>query len=125
MKTITTDQAPEAIGPYSQAIIQGDKVYCSGQIGLDPNSGSLVGEGIKKQTTQTLKNIRAILQATGRSMKHVVKTQLYLHSLDEYNTVNEVYQQFFSSPYPARSCVEVDQLPRQALIEIDCIAHLQ
>jgi 2-iminobutanoate/2-iminopropanoate deaminase len=122
-KHIETKSAPAAIGPYSQAIDEGELVFCSGQIGLDPASGKLLEGGIEPQTRRVLDNLRAILSAAGLSLKDVVKTSIFLIDLKDFETVNRVYGEHFSAPYPARSTVQVAALPRAARIEIEAIAR--
>jgi 2-iminobutanoate/2-iminopropanoate deaminase len=122
---VTSDDAPKAIGPYSQAIRTGDLVFCSGQIGLSPETGQLVGEDISKQTEQALKNLQAILEAAGSDLSHVVKVTIFMTDMGNYATINEVYSQFFTDVKPARSAVEVTKLPKGALVEIECIATLK
>ncbi len=124
MKTrIQTDKAPQAIGPYSQAIQQGPFLFCSGQIPLDPSTGELVRGGIKEQATQVMKNISALLDAAGYQWNHVVKTTIFLADMGDFSTVNEVYAQFLQEPYPARSTVAVKTLPRNVLVEIEVMAY--
>ena len=122
-KQIETKSAPSAIGPYSQAIDDGELVFCSGQIGLDPASGKLVEGGIEPQTQTVLDNLRAVLSAAGLSMKDVVKTTIFLVDLNDFETVNRIYGEHFNAPYPARSTVQVAALPRAARVEIDAIAR--
>tara|TARA_B110000196_G_scaffold213725_1_gene183326 strand:+ start:152 stop:538 length:387 start_codon:yes stop_codon:yes gene_type:complete len=121
-RTIQTEQAPAAIGPYSQAIRIGDFLYTSGQIALDPESGMFLSGEIEEETEQTLKNISAILQAGGLSLENVVKTTVYLSDLNHFSRMNQVYEKYFSKIKPARSCVQVAALPKRAKIEIDAIA---
>ena len=118
---ISTQQAPAAIGPYSQAIRVGQLVFLSGQLGIDPKSGELK-EGIVAQTQQSLDNIGAILTSLGLNYSHVVKTTVFVRDLDDFATVNEVYGRVFKDDAPARSCVEVSRLPKKGLVEIECIA---
>lgn len=118
---ISTELAPKAIGPYSQAIRVGNLVFLSGQLGADPQSGDLK-EGIVAQTQQSLDNIGAILTSLGLNYSHVVKTTVFVKDLDDFATVNEVYGSIFKDAAPARSCVEVSRLPKRALVEIECIA---
>jgi len=122
VKAIQTDQAPAAIGPYSQAIQAGDFVYVSGQIPIDPQSGDIV-EGIEKQTKQVLNNLQAILEEAGTNFSQVVKFTIYLDSMDHFGTVNEIYGGFLTEPYPARATVEVSRLPKDVLVEMDVIAY--
>ena len=121
-RTIQTEQAPAAIGPYSQAIRIGDFLYTSGQIALDPESGIFLSGEIEEETEQTLKNISAILQAGGLSLESVVKTTVYLSDLNHFSRMNQVYEKYFSKNKPARACVQVTALPKGAKIEIDAIA---
>lgn len=122
MKTINTSAAPAAIGPYSQAIEANGFVYTSGQLPIDPATGQFPEGGVKEQTRQSLLNAQAILCEAGLEMKNVVKTLVFLASMDDFATMNEVYATFFSEPYPARSAVAVKTLPKGALVEIECIA---
>ncbi len=120
---IATKEAPAAIGPYSQGVaLSNGFVFTSGQIPLDPANGGIVGGDIKAQTKRVLENIRAVLDAAGSGMEHVVKTTVYLTDLSEFSAMNEVYAGFFSSTPPARTTVQVARLPRDARIEIDAIA---
>ena len=118
---ISTEQAPKAIGPYSQAVRVGQLVFMSGQLGIDPKTGDLA-EGIVAQTHQSLDNIGAVLTALGLNYSHVVKTTVFVKDLDDFATVNEIYGSVFKDAPPARSCVEVSRLPKRALVEIECIA---
>jgi len=115
--------APEAIGPYSQAVIAAPFVFCSGQLGIDPATNALV-EGIEKQTKQALANMEAILVRAGFTPGKVAKTTIFLKSMDDFAVVNTAYGDFFGSHRPARSTVEVSNLPKGALVEIECIAVL-
>jgi 2-iminobutanoate/2-iminopropanoate deaminase len=123
-KRIHTDGAPAAIGPYSQAIASGGFVFTAGQIGLDPGTGEVVEGGVAEQAERALKNLSAVLEAAGTSMKDVVKTTLYLADMGDFVTVNEIYAGYFSEPFPARSAVQAADLPRGALVEIDAIARV-
>jgi len=123
MKEIKTVKAPQAIGPYSQAIGAGNLIFCSGQIGVDPGTGLLVSNEITSQTKQALENVRQILVAANSNLNSVVRSEVYLKNMSDYETMNEIYKQTFSaSPKPARVTVEVARLPKDALIEISCIA---
>ena len=122
MKAISTKKAPGAIGPYSQAIQAGDFVYTSGQLGLDPATGTFPEGGIKEQTRQSLSNVKAILEETGLSMANVVKTTVFLADMGDFAEMNSVYAEFFKEPYPARSAVAVKTLPKNALVEIEVVA---
>jgi 2-iminobutanoate/2-iminopropanoate deaminase len=120
---IATPNAPAAIGPYSQAIKLGDTLYTSGQIPIDPATGILVGSDITAQTTQVLKNLNAVLAAAGMTFANVVKTTVFLKDMADFAAMNAVYTQHFSGVFPARSTVQVAALPKDALVEIECIAH--
>ena len=125
MKTaISTSKAPAAIGPYSQAIQVGNLVYTSGQLPIDPATGSFPEGGIKEQTRQSLKNVQAILESAGLSMANVVKTTVFLADMGDFADMNAVYSEFFTEPYPARSAVAVNTLPKSAQIEIEVTASL-
>ncbi|SEM28380.1 2-iminobutanoate/2-iminopropanoate deaminase [Paenibacillus sp. cl141a] len=118
---ISTDKAPGAIGPYSQAVEINGFVYTSGQLGLNPATGEF-GEGVQEQAKLSLSNVKAILEAAGTSLEQVVKTTVFLKDMNDFAAVNEVYGSFFSEPYPARSAVEVARLPKDGLVEIEVIA---
>lgn len=122
MQAINTKQAPAAIGPYSQAIRVGNLVYTSGQIPIDPATGTFVEGGIKEQARQSLTNVKAILEEAGLSMSDVVKTTVFLADMNDFADLNAVYAEFFTAPYPARSAVAVKTLPKGALVEIEVIA---
>ena len=123
MKSIQTEKAPAAIGPYSQAIDSGaGLVFVSGQLPIDPATGAFPAGGIQEQTRQSLSNARAILEAAGLGLQQVVKTSVFLADMADFAAMNEVYAQFFSAPFPARSAVAVKTLPKGALVEIECIA---
>lgn len=117
-RAVSTESAPEAIGPYSQGIQVGNTIYCSGQIGLDPETGTLVDGGIKAETQQTLDNLEAVLRAAGASLNDVVQVQVFLNDLDEYEAMNEVYGTYFEEVPPARATTEVSGLPAGAQVEI-------
>ena len=121
---IHTDNAPAAIGPYSQAVQIGSMLYTSGQIPLDPATGTVVEGGIQEQTRQALNNIKAILNEAGTNMGAVVETTVFLSDMEHFAAMNEVYAQFFQAPYPARSAVQVARLPKDVLVEIEVIAQL-
>lgn len=123
MKKIYTDKAPRVVGPYSQAVISKGFVFCSGQIGLDPKTGELIGYGIVKQTTQAIKNLKTVLEESGSTLEKVVKTTCYLTDMDDYQKFNEVYASYFTEN-PARSTVEVSKLPKDALVEIEVVAEI-
>ncbi len=119
---ISTTNAPAAIGPYSQAIRSGQFIYTSGQIALNPASGELVGEDVEAQTHQVLRNMQAVLSSAGTSLANVVKTTVFLTSMSDFQAMNAVYASYFSEPAPARSTIAVAELPRKALVEIECVA---
>lgn len=121
---ISTDKAPKAIGPYSQAVLCGGMLYTSGQIALSPESGELVGENIAEQTEQIMKNLSAVLEAGGTSFQNVVKTTCFLADIADFATFNEVYGKYITSA-PARSCVAVKSLPKDALAEVEVIAKAE
>ena len=123
MKQINTDKAPAAIGPYSQAVDSGEGlVFVSGQLPIDPATGAFPEGGVKEQTKQSLLNAKAILEMAGLNLSAVVKTTVFLADMGDFAAMNEVYAQFFSAPFPARSAVAVKTLPKGALVEIECIA---
>jgi len=123
MKKISTDKAPAAIGPYSQAMVINNMVFTSGQIPVDPATGD-IPEGIEAQTNQALTNVKNLLEASGTSIDKVVKTTVFIQNMSDFSVVNEIYQGYFSEPYPARSCVEVAKLPKGVLIEVEAIAEV-
>lgn len=121
-QSISTNKAPEAIGPYSQAIKVGNLIYTSGQLPINPSTGELINDDIKKATAQSLENVKAILEEVNVSMDKVVKTLVFVKDLNDFTAVNEVYAEYFTQNYPARSCIEVAKLPRDARVEIEVIA---
>jgi len=121
-ETITTQNAPGAIGPYSQAIKAGGMVYCSGQIPIDPQTGEFVSDVVAEQTEQVLKNLSEVLKAAGTSLDNVVKTTVFLADMNDFAEMNEVYSRFFTDNKPARATVQAARLPRDARVEIECIA---
>lgn len=121
MNVISTDKSPAAIGPYSQALNSGNIVFVSGQIPINPETGTMA-DTIEEQATQSLKNVENILKAAGLSMKNVIKTSVFLSDLNDFVKVNEIYAKFFTEPFPARSCVQVAAIPKGAKVEIECIA---
>ncbi|MCT4545147.1 MAG: RidA family protein [Vallitalea sp.] len=123
-KVIATDNAPGAIGPYSQGIVMGDFVYTSGQLPINIKTGEMP-ETIEEQTKYSLENVKAIIEEAGSSMENVIKTTVFLSDMNNFTKMNEVYKSFFSSDFPARSCVEVARLPKDALVEIEVIAELK
>ncbi|WP_423747102.1 Rid family detoxifying hydrolase (plasmid) [Haladaptatus sp. SPP-AMP-3] len=122
MEEISADAAPPSIGPFSQAVRDGDRIYVSGQGPVDPASGDIVGDTIGEQTTRTLENIDAVLAAAGRSLDDVVKATVFVQDMDDYDEINEVYAEHFSAPYPARSAVQVEDLPIDIGVEIEVVA---
>ena len=122
MKALSTEKAPAAIGPYSQAIEANGFVYASGQLPINPETGPFPEGGVKEQTRQSLLNAQAILQSAGLDLKNVVKTTVLLADIADFGAMNEVYAEFFAQPYPARSAFAVKALPKGALVEIECIA---
>ena len=122
LNTVATDKAPQAIGPYSQAIVTDGLVFTAGQVALDPQSGDLVGKTAAEQTEQVLKNLTAVLAASGSSLGRVVKTTVYLADMADFAAMNEVYAKHFGGHRPARSTVQAAALPKHALVEIDVIA---
>ncbi len=124
MKAVETDKAPKAIGPYSQAVVAGELVFCSGQIALDPVSGQLLEGGVKVQTEQVMKNLGAVLESAGSGFAKVVSTNVYLRSMNDFAEMNEVYAAAFGTHKPARATIGVSDLPKNSLVEISCIATL-
>jgi 2-iminobutanoate/2-iminopropanoate deaminase len=119
---VDSKDAPKAIGPYSQAIKTGNMIFCSGQIGLNPATNALTGDDITAQTNQALKNLTAVLKEAGSDISNVVKVTIYLKDMNDYARVNDIYKDYFTATKPARATVQVARLPKDALIEIDCIA---
>ena len=126
IKPIETKFAPKPVGPYNQAVLVENWLYCSGQIALDPSTGAMVGDGnIEKETKQVLKNLMAVVEAAGGKSSNVVRTTIYLTNLNDFAKVNSIYAETFSQTVsPARACVEVSNLPKGGKIEIDCVAWL-
>lgn len=122
MKVLHSDNAPKALGPYSQAIEVNGFVFTSGQIPIDPATDKFVAGGIKEQTRQSLTNVQNVLKEAGIDLSHVVKTTVFLSDMDNFAEMNEVYAEFFVQPFPARSAVAVKTLPKGALVEIECVA---
>jgi 2-iminobutanoate/2-iminopropanoate deaminase len=122
METVSTDKAPGAIGPYSQAIRANGMVFCSGQIPIDPATGDFVSDIVAEQTEQVLKNLSEVLRAAGTGLDKVVKTTVFLADMNDFGEMNEVYSRYFSGNKPARATVQAARLPRDAKVEIDCIA---
>jgi len=119
---ISTNKAPAAIGPYSQAVKYGNFIYTSGAIPVDPDTGEVVAGGVEAQAVQALKNLSEVLTAAGASLENVIKTTVFIKNMNDFAAINEVYKRFFTSNFPARSCVEVSRLPKDVLIEVECIA---
>lgn len=122
MKQISTQNAPAAIGPYSQAIEVNGFVYASGQLPIDPATGAFPEGGVKEQTRQSVLNVKAILEEAGLALSNVVKTTVYLADMGDFAAMNEVYSQFFAQPFPARSAIAVKALPKGALVEVEVVA---
>ncbi len=120
---IQTDEAPKAIGPYSQAVLVGETLHCSGQIALDPKTGKLVQDSIEAETRQVLENLGAVLRAAGMDYRNVVRATVYLSDIRHYQAVNQVYNEYFGDSKPARAAVQVAALPKGANVEISCIAR--
>lgn len=124
-KIVSTNNAPAAIGPYSQANIFGNMIFASGQIPLEPATGEIVGTTIEEQTHQVLKNVRALMEAAGSSMEKVLKTTVFIKNMDDFAKMNAVYAEYFTEgSYPSRSAVEVARLPKDVLVEIETIAYI-
>lgn len=123
MKEVKTTNAPAAIGPYSQAIISGNMLFTSGQIPINPETGE-IPEGVEAQARQALTNVKNLIEASGGSMDKVVKTGVFIKNMDDFAKINEIYAEFFTEPYPARSCVEVARLPKDVLLEVETIVEL-
>ena len=121
-QAVSSDRAPKAIGPYSQAVRAGQLLFVSGQIPLDPDTGQMVAGDVAAQTRRVLENVRAVLDAANRSFADIVRTTIFLADMNDFAAVNEVYGQYFSQPYPARATVQVARLPKDARVEIDVIA---
>lgn len=119
---ISTENAPGAIGPYSQAVKTGNLIFCSGQIPIDPETGEFVSADVAEQTEQVLKNLSAVLKAAGSDLNNVVKTTVFLADMSDFTAMNEVYARYFSDNKPARATVQAARLPRDARVEIECIA---
>ena len=124
MQAVHSAQAPAAIGPYSQGIVSGDLLFTSGQVALDPASGALVPGGVKEQTARVMENLRAVLAAGGCKPEHVLKTTVFLLDMNDFAAMNEIYGAFFAPHKPARSTVQVARLPKDARVEIECVARI-
>jgi 2-iminobutanoate/2-iminopropanoate deaminase len=123
-QAMSTAAAPQAIGPYSQAVAAGGFIFASGQLPLDPATGQMVAGDIRAQTHQVMRNLAEVLKAGGGSLDHVVRTTIFLADMGDFAAVNEVYGSYFSAPAPARATVQVARLPRDARLEIDAVAHI-
>ncbi|MGN0163032.1 MAG: RidA family protein [Candidatus Ornithomonoglobus sp.] len=123
MKQISTDKAPAAIGPYSQAIEVGGMLFCSGQIPVDPATG-VIPEGVEAQAEQALTNVKNLIEAAGSSIDNVVKTTVFIKNMEDFGTINGIYAKYFTEPFPARSCVEVARLPKDVLLEVEAVVEL-
>lgn len=125
MKNIVeTSNAPKPVGPYSQAVICGNLLFASGQIALHPETNEIVDDNIQKQTKQVLENIGAVLKAAGSNFQNILKTTVFLKDMNDFGAMNEIYQSYFSTNSPARSTVEVSRLPKDVLVEIECVAEI-
>ena len=124
IETIFTEAAPKALGPYSQALKVNGFVYCSGQIPINPATGTVEAETIEDQTRQVIKNLAGVLEAAGTSLSAVVKTTVFIKDMNDFGVINGIYAQYFTEPFPARSCVEVARLPKDVLLECEVIAEL-
>ncbi len=121
-QVIQTNNAPQAIGPYSQAIMAGDTLYVSGQIPVVPATGAIVSDKVEDQARQVMENVKAVVEAAGLTLDHVVKTSVFIKNMDDFGTINTVYSQYFKEHCPARACVEVARLPKDVLLEMEAIA---
>jgi 2-iminobutanoate/2-iminopropanoate deaminase len=120
--TVTTPNAPAAVGPYSQAVVTDGMVFTAGQLGLIPETGQMIEGDVAAQTRQVLQNLKAVLEAAGSGLDSIIKTTVFLQSMDDFAAMNGVYGEFFAAPFPARSTVEVAKLPKNGLVEIECVA---
>lgn len=123
MKEIKTSNAPAAIGPYSQAMVVGNMLFTSGQVPINPATGE-IPEGVEAQAKQALANVKNLIEAAGASIDKVVKTTVFIKNMDDFTKINEIYAQYFTEPFPARSCVEVARLPKDVLLEVEAIVEL-
>ncbi len=125
MEIVSTDKAPAAIGPYSQAVKLGDMVFTSGQIPINPATGEVVTGGIEAEARQVLENLKAVLEAAGTGMKNVVKATVFIKDMNDFAAINKIYGEYFAAPYPARSCVQVAKLPKDVGVEIEAVALIE
>ena len=123
MEVVATEKAPAALGPYSQAIRANGMVYCSGQIPINPTTGAIEAQTIEAQTVQSITNLKNVLEKAGSSLAKVVKTTVFIKDMNDFAALNKVYAELFGETKPARSCVEVARLPKDVLVEIECIAE--
>ncbi|MCD8390392.1 MAG: RidA family protein [Firmicutes bacterium] len=123
MKEIKTQKAPAAIGPYSQAVVCGNLLFASGQVPINPETGE-IPEGLEAQTRQALTNVKNLIESAGASIDNVVKTTVFIKDMNDFAKINEIYAEYFTEPYPARSCVEVARLPKDVLLEVETITEL-
>ncbi len=119
---ISTDNAPQAIGPYSQAVMANDTLYVSGQIPVIPATGIIISDNVEEQTRQVMENVKAVVEAAGMTLDNVVKTTVFIKNMDDFATINGIYSQYFKENCPARACVEVARLPKDVLVEMEAIA---
>ncbi len=123
MKEIKTNNAPQAIGPYSQAVVVGGMLYTSGQIPVDPETGT-IAEGVEAQANQVFTNLKNLIAASGGTIENTVKTTVFIKNMNDFAQINEIYAKYFTEPFPARSCVEVARLPKDVLLEVEAIVEL-
>ena len=123
MKQISTNNAPAALGPYSQAIKSGNLLFCSGQIPADPATGS-IPDGAQAQAEQSLTNLKSLIEAAGASIDNVIKTTVFIKDMNDFATINGIYAKYFTEPFPARTCIEVARLPKDVLFEVEAIVEL-
>ena len=124
MRSVSTDKAPAAIGPYSQAIRTGGLLFTSGQIPIDPATGA-IPEGVEAQAEQALTNVKNLIEASGASIENTVKTVVFIKDMNDFAKINEIYAKYFTEPFPARSCVEVARLPKDVLLEVEAIVEIK
>jgi 2-iminobutanoate/2-iminopropanoate deaminase len=124
MKIVRTDKAPAAVGPYSQAVMTGNLVFCAGQIPLDPATGNVVPGGIEEQTRRVCENIKGVLGAAGTSLNKVVKASVFLKDMNDFAGMNKIYSEYFTSDFPARSTLQVARIPKDCLVEIEVVAEI-